>query len=337
MNKGRILYIDAIKAVLMFLVIWGHVIQYTNTHEGLNNSIAAFIYSFHMPIFMMVSGMFFQRQLELNIPELIRKNFIRLLLPALFVNLSLFLIIFVNKPRGVIESVNWLWSSRPWFITTLFFCIVTTCIMHKVFKHSGLTFLLTFVLFCLIPSINDRLIFMYPFFILGYAVYNYVVYSNLRGLVWALSTLIFASCIVFELNTADTTIYVTPYTFWNVDSCELHLDSTLWIAFKRYFIGCCGSLCVFFILKNLFCGIAEPFCRLNIVCFIGRNTLGLYLLQICIFTIWMGFRNETLSNLTYGRDWLAFILSLILLGVLCFCIFIMRKSKILKMLVLGEK
>ena len=83
MNKERILYIDAIKAVLMFLVIWGHVIQFTNVHEGLNNPTAAFIYSFHMPLFMMVSGMFFQRQLVLHIPELMRKNFIRLLFASI--------------------------------------------------------------------------------------------------------------------------------------------------------------------------------------------------------------------------------------------------------------
>ena len=28
--QNRIIYIDSIKAVLMLLVIWGHVIQYTN-------------------------------------------------------------------------------------------------------------------------------------------------------------------------------------------------------------------------------------------------------------------------------------------------------------------
>lgn len=192
-------------------------------------------------------------------------------------------------------------------------------------------------MFYFIPSISDKLIFMYPFFILGHIIHKHLNYSNLLKWVGVISTLIFVSYIGLNLNTADTTIYVTPYTLWNVDSCELHLNSTLWIAFKRYFIGCCGSLCVFFILKSLFCGIAEPFCSLNIVRFVGKNTLGLYLLQIGFFTIWMGLRNETLSNLTYGRDWLAFILSFVLLGVLCVCILIIRKSRVLKMLVLGEK
>ena len=73
--RERILYIDAIKTVLIFLVIWGHTIQYTNANEGLGNPIAAFIYSFHMPMFMMLSGMFFKRQLQLKIQDVISKNF----------------------------------------------------------------------------------------------------------------------------------------------------------------------------------------------------------------------------------------------------------------------
>lgn len=41
---NRIQYLDAIKAMLMYIVIWGHVIKYTNLEEGINNPIASFIY-----------------------------------------------------------------------------------------------------------------------------------------------------------------------------------------------------------------------------------------------------------------------------------------------------
>lgn len=52
---GRDLGLDAIKALATLLVIVGHVIQYTNV--GFDNSIFfRVIYSFHMPLFMFVSG-----------------------------------------------------------------------------------------------------------------------------------------------------------------------------------------------------------------------------------------------------------------------------------------
>lgn len=330
----RILYIDGIKAVLIFLVIWGHVIQYTNMNEGLNNPIAAFIYSFHMPMFMMLSGVFFKRQLQLRCSMLLRKNFSRLILPTIVVTFSLFLIVFVNKPRGLGESINWLWSCRPWFVTTLFFCNVITALLYKVIKHIEFTFLVTFILFCLLPIMSDRLIFLYPYFVLGYYILNINEKKGfLNGGVVAMVA--FLICILFHLNTSETIIYVSPYYLWTIGN-GIHMDESLLIALKRYFMGFCGSVGIFYLLKNILCGIGGKFCSQYIIQYIGKNTLGLYLLQICLFTIYMGIKNETLSNLTYCRDWLAFLLSFGVLVLLLICVKIIKKSKIASSLILGE-
>lgn len=336
-NKGRILYIDGIKAVLIFLVLWGHVIQYTNMNEGLNNPIAAFIYSFHMPMFMMLSGIFFKKQFQLQCSVLLQKNFFRLILPAMVITFSLFLIVFINKPRGLHESINWLWSCRPWFVTTLFFCNVITVLLYKVIKHIGFSFLVTFILFCLLPSISDRLIFMYPFFILGYymsfELNDQRKFGPLNGGLIVL--LLFFACIYFHLNTSEITIYSSPYYFWTVKD-GIHIDESLLVAFKRSFIGFCGSVGLFYLLKNIFCGIGRRICENKIIQYIGKNTLGLYLLQIGLFTIYMGIKNENLSNLTYCRDWLAFLLSILVLAVLLICIKLIKKNKIGRLLILGE-
>ena len=58
-NK-RIEYIDFIKGICIFIVVWGHTIQ--NMGDGDEfwlNPVHQFICSFHMPIFMLVSGFFF--------------------------------------------------------------------------------------------------------------------------------------------------------------------------------------------------------------------------------------------------------------------------------------
>lgn len=141
--------------------------------------------------------------------------------------------------------------------------------------------------------------------------------------------------IALGTNTAETFVYVTPYTFWGIGE-GLHIDSSLLIALRRYFLGICGSLGIFFLLKKCFCSIGDSFCRLSIVRFVGVNTLGLYLLQIALFTIYMGIRNEFLSNLTCGRDWLAFLLAFFILAFLCICVKAIRKSRLLRLLILGE-
>lgn len=61
-NNERNAYIDFVKAVAIILVIVGHCIQYGSGNDVLSAStffddkVFKFIYSFHMPLFMLVSG-----------------------------------------------------------------------------------------------------------------------------------------------------------------------------------------------------------------------------------------------------------------------------------------
>ncbi|PWJ60383.1 fucose 4-O-acetylase-like acetyltransferase [Dyadobacter jejuensis] len=53
--KDRIEYIDNLKGLAILMVVVGHFIQY-NSAEGKDNVIFSIIYSFHMPLFMFISG-----------------------------------------------------------------------------------------------------------------------------------------------------------------------------------------------------------------------------------------------------------------------------------------
>ena len=50
MKKDRIILIDIAKAITIFLVIWGHI--------STGSALEKFLYSFHMPLFFVISGMF---------------------------------------------------------------------------------------------------------------------------------------------------------------------------------------------------------------------------------------------------------------------------------------
>lgn len=51
-SGGRIVYIDALKGVAVFLVVLGHIVAEEKDFNNLYN----FIYSFHMPLFMFLAG-----------------------------------------------------------------------------------------------------------------------------------------------------------------------------------------------------------------------------------------------------------------------------------------
>lgn len=57
----RNIYVDVIKGIAIFLMLWGHCIQYCYAPNGDFFSDMTFkvIYSFHMPLLMLISGYLF--------------------------------------------------------------------------------------------------------------------------------------------------------------------------------------------------------------------------------------------------------------------------------------
>lgn len=47
----RLVYIDIMRGVAIWLVIIGHLIQYNNCNDWMHNPVFEWIYSFHMPLF----------------------------------------------------------------------------------------------------------------------------------------------------------------------------------------------------------------------------------------------------------------------------------------------
>ena len=63
-QKKRIEWVDYVKAFACFLVILGHLIQSLqksgiDNHQNITDFINWFIYLFHMPLFMCMSGFLF--------------------------------------------------------------------------------------------------------------------------------------------------------------------------------------------------------------------------------------------------------------------------------------
>lgn len=148
-NK-RFDWLDVLKCLAMFSVICGHAAS-----GDTPGCLKFYIYSFHMPLFFIISGMTLYIQLsrrELSFSELLKNRIRTLLWPYLAFNLLLLPLWFCyfvfydpqagSIPRLLVSIVysNPTWSSLPisasWFLTTLFlsvlvfFGIVKLCRNH---------------------------------------------------------------------------------------------------------------------------------------------------------------------------------------------------------------
>ena len=155
-QKQRLDWLDVLKCIAMFAVVTGHA-AVVDTPD----SLKFFIYSFHMPLFFIISGMTFYIQTsrrEYTIGKMFTNKCRTLLWPYLAFNLLVVPLWFVyfklfdptmGTVPGLLAAIvysNPVWSSLPisasWFLTTLFLAIMLLFVVIKVCKG------------------NDRLIFI---------------------------------------------------------------------------------------------------------------------------------------------------------------------------------
>lgn len=83
MNDGnRVLYFDAIKLFAIVCVLYGHCVQHLISN-GETTPIYIFIYSFHMPLFMIISGFFSHSAMNLKWSDVMKKKSKQLILPCI--------------------------------------------------------------------------------------------------------------------------------------------------------------------------------------------------------------------------------------------------------------
>lgn len=85
---NRILSLDLLKAFAIYLVIWGHAIMHFQPHY--EESICfLIIYSFHMPLFMMLSGYFATSSMKLGGGRIFNKEIQAITSPLFFMGYSM--------------------------------------------------------------------------------------------------------------------------------------------------------------------------------------------------------------------------------------------------------
>ena len=154
-KKKRILWLDILRGIAMFLVIYGHTTQ--------NVQIQKYIYSFHMPLFFIISGMAEIFQKTEGTKEFVKKKIKTLVIPYFLLNLLMFPITYINDRIratsrfsikeyliGTIYSNTMnsysASSNATWFILTLFLTELLFFFMKKITKNDKELFYLTSIL-----------------------------------------------------------------------------------------------------------------------------------------------------------------------------------------------
>lgn len=167
--KKRIALWDNLKFLLIIFVVIGHYTQQFRADNETLQRIYVFIYSFHMPAFIFVTGLFSKRA--------VNEKDIKKTLPYLTCFFATTLILFITKALLGWAPVFELFSPSgiSWYLMSMFFMFLITMLI-KDYKPQYI-FVLSLIIgvMCGFCKTNNpdfftwmRTLTLYPFFCLGY-------------------------------------------------------------------------------------------------------------------------------------------------------------------------
>lgn len=317
-SHSRIFALDALKCLAIFLVLWGHAIQYCGSKDATQGLVYVLIYTFHMPLFMMVSGFFSASSMSLSFKDMLGKKFRQLLVPVIvgcMVIMPLTFCISYFIGFGV-------FLTHYWFLKSLFICyLLLWCALRlkNVFRSTFLSILLSLMVALFIPIYNVGL--LYPSFLIGYYLFKNRIILQTLGWPIAIGALVlYASSarILFQFETSMGSL------FYQI------------LIILRGIGGAVFFIMLFMkLLNNVKADRPIP----AIVAKVGRETLGIYILQTIILEIIIArFLGSFFGEIDKGLFSVAIapIISLIVLCVIMALIAYIGRSPLLSMLFLGR-
>lgn len=161
-SNKRIEWIDYLKAFACFLVCLGHLIQSLqkaniDNYINITTFINWFIYLFHMPLFMCMSGFLYCKNKKefswKNYKDFELKKIINLLVPyftfyLIYVGINIIFSSSVNTPKGIKDIIGIFNNpiSPYWFLYALLAIFIIIPILEKICKNNEkLVFIILFI------------------------------------------------------------------------------------------------------------------------------------------------------------------------------------------------
>ncbi len=313
---------DILKFFLIFTVVLGHAAdKYTGSFEHMR-SLFFFIYIFHMPLFIFVSGLFAKKTIN-------DKRYDKISGYLLMYFVLNFYVYFVKVLAGKNADLNLLdQGGAPWFMLALFFFNLITIAVRKTPRAAVIV--VSVIASCIIGYFNVRdflaiaRVFVYfPFFYLGYCADRQKLENFCEGKlkkIFAASILIITAVIVFVQGDK---IYWLRYLLTGRNPYEISIgdgnpikstpddiNTNLGFLFRLAYFAVVAIVCISIIvlIPN-----KTPF---GICSKLGQRTLAVYGLHFgALYLIYNILKLKPVFAETFGQyhEWIIIPISLIIL------------------------
>ncbi|MBQ3323946.1 MAG: acyltransferase family protein [Muribaculaceae bacterium] len=266
----RIAYLDAVKLVTIFLVVYGHVIQMMVDGRIIGAHIWKPIYSFHMPLFMLISGYFLSsRVLAMPFGSMLKAKCKQLLLPALTCTIICCLYLFLVREKVNLRDE---FIGNSWFLKTLFIYYVLFWLLKRTRLNDWLLFFMSCVFLFIVPRGSTLQVnLLWPYFFMGFFLKKYRILDMLkeRWYVAVIFALMYIGTYFAQLH-----FDIPNYVPINIETLQHQWHYIL----LRYTVAFSGSMFVISFVSLIY----KRWKNVNILnklASFGKYTLGVYVLQ----------------------------------------------------------
>ncbi|MCM1522724.1 MAG: acyltransferase family protein [Muribaculaceae bacterium] len=327
----RDLTLDALKLFAIFMVLYGHTIQYLLSSDYWDEPVYRVIYSFHMPLFMALTGYFSDSLMRLSLKELIMKRGRQLILPAICFGV-IFLAIGVRS-GGVTAGLD-MWFQCFWFLKSAFVCCFLYFIANRIFRRNPWAIVVSLMVSQLISMFQVYL--MYPCFLFGLFIHeNINLIKRYSGQIALWSGVVF----IMSLTIWDASFWQVPKPDELMENMPTQAELSIYLTKNafRIVLGLVGTL--FFVSLFEFAAGRMTFPdKFRIIPKFGGDTLGVYILQTFMLEILL---HKMFNFDGYDFYFFNFVIAPgISLAVLIVCLWIVhliKKSDFLALFLLGRK
>ncbi|KXT76173.1 acyltransferase family protein [Streptococcus sp. DD12] len=289
MKKKRSAYLDIIRGLAIVLMIFGHTLSDFRGQVNLTtgayyeNPLFRAIYSFHMPLFALVSGyLFYFSVSKYETVSLLKKRLVQFLLPLFFYDTLSYLLL---HSHWTLSGYLLVLQGHYWFLWAILALSIGFALVHRWFADSLWVYGLVFVLTFLVPNgfkIFDlsKLFFLYPFFALAYffAKYKDRLLPWVKAHIWQIFLLsLLVTVLLYPHFHTGQYIYNSRYSVLFPDASFSRLQQ-LYNDGIRLGIGLSANATVFSVTFLLTPWLEKSLLKHPLV-YLGQHSLAIYCIQ----------------------------------------------------------
>lgn len=303
---NRIAYFDNAKAILIFLVIAGHMLSKFLHNDHVIDSIYLFIYLFHMPAFILISGYFSKKVYQ---PGYISKLVKKLIIPyaLLQVLYSLYYYFIFN------DSISFSFFIPRWALWFLLSLIFWNLLLYGFGKIKygipiaiGISLIIGYDSYVGGFLSLSRTFFFFPFFLVGYYLQKHhfeALKSRLNVIIGAIVGIILVVVIYFYVPIEFSQWLHGKKSYEDMSSSFLQFG---WAIRLVAYLGMAAATYMFLTLvprKQLF------------FTSIGQNTMAIYLLHMALIRIFEASPLKVFIEEEH-QYWIIFIIDVVIVYIL---------------------